>query len=166
MTVQFGDTQPCSPFQLSPELQKALEPISQAVGALRDDVIVRQGAECRGLYIVRKGLARISILADDGREIFKRLLGPGCVIGLPATLCSTPYSLSAQCQSDCSFRFIDAPRFREFIRTQPLLGMEIVRLMGQELSEMNERRTNFDQCRACGCSLADICEHEMGGNCG
>jgi hypothetical protein len=40
--------------------------------------------------------------------------------------------------------------------------MEVVRLMGQELSEMNERRTNFDKCRECGCSFVDTCEHEMG----
>lgn len=161
MTVQFGNSQPCSPFQLSPQLLQALEPLAEPVATPRDDLIVQQGTECRGIYIVQSGLARVSILADDGRESFKRLLGPGCVIGLPAALCSTPYTFSAHCQGDCTFKFIPASAFVEFMRTQPLLGMEIVRLMGQELTEMNQRRANFHNCRACGCSFADICEHEM-----
>ncbi|MDT8067560.1 MAG: cyclic nucleotide-binding domain-containing protein [Terriglobia bacterium] len=162
MTVNFGNSQPCSPFQLSPELLQALQPLSDPVASLRNDIIVRQGADCRGVYIIQNGLARVSILADDGREIFKRLLGPGCVIGLPATLCSTPYNFSAHCEADCTFRFVAAPEFLDFIRTRPVLGMEVVRLMGQELSEMNQHRTNFQNCRACGCPLADICEHELG----
>lgn len=162
MTVNFGNPQPCSSFQLSPELLEALHPLSEPVGFLRHDIIVRQGTDCRGVYIIQNGLARISILANDGRDIFKRLLGPGCVIGLPATLCSTPYNFSAHCEADCSFHFVPAPAFNEFIRTHPMLGLEVVRLMGQELSEMNQHRNNFQNCRACGCPLADTCEHEFG----
>ncbi|HEU5402257.1 MAG TPA: cyclic nucleotide-binding domain-containing protein [Terriglobales bacterium] len=146
---------------MSSGLLQALQPLSELVASLRNDIIVRQGAECRGVYIIQNGLARVSIVAEDGREIFKRLLGPGCVIGLPATLCSTPYTFSAHCEADCTFRFVASPIFLEFMRTQPLLGMEVVRLMGQELSEMNQRRTNFKNCRACGCPLAETCEHEM-----
>lgn len=161
LTVQFGNSQHCNSFQLSPELLNAVQALSEPVVSLRNEIIVRQGAECRGIYIIQNGLARVSIVTPDGREIFKRLLGPGCVIGLPATLCSTPYSFSASCEADCSLRFVAASAFLDFIRTQPMLGMEVVRLMGQELSEMNQHRTSFQNCRACGCSLADICEHEL-----
>jgi hypothetical protein len=27
---------------------------------------------------------------------------------------------------------------------------------------MNQHRTNFQNCRACGCPLAETCEHELG----
>jgi hypothetical protein len=27
---------------------------------------------------------------------------------------------------------------------------------------MNQHRTNFQNCRACGCPLADTCEHQLG----
>ncbi|MGE5109927.1 MAG: Crp/Fnr family transcriptional regulator [Acidobacteriaceae bacterium] len=140
----------------------ALEPLAEPTGALSEDLLVRQGAPCHGVYIVQTGLVRLSILSQDGREIFKRLLGPGCVIGLPATLCSTPYTFSAHCQTGCMLQFVAASAFLDFIRTQPMLGMEIVRLMGRELTEMQEQRTNFQNCRDCGCSFAAICEHELG----
>lgn len=162
LTVSLGDSQSCSPFQLSPELLKALEPLSEPASAKSEDLLVRQGTPCRGVYIVQTGLVRLSILSQAGREVFKRLLGPRCVIGLPATLCSTPYTFSAQCQTDCVLQFVAGSAFLEFMRTQPRLGMEIVRLMGQELTEMQEQRTNFQNCRDCGCSFADICEHELG----
>ena len=162
MTVQLGDSKGCSSFQLSAELLGKLAPLAATTSGAPNQAIVEQGAPGHGVYIVRSGLVRLSILqANTGKEIFQRLLGPGCAIGLPAVLCSQPYNFTARCQSDCKLDFIESSVFQEFLRTQPLLCMEVVRLMGQELSEMNERRTNFDKCRECGCSFVDTCEHEM-----
>ena len=163
MTVQLGDSKGCNSFQLSAELLGKLAPLASATSGAANQAIVEQGAPGHGVYIVRSGLVRLSILqANTEKEIFQRLLGPGCAIGLPAVLCSQPYNFTARCQSDCKLDFIESSVFQEFLRTQPLLCMEVVRLMGQELSEMNERRTNYDKCRECGCSFVDTCEHEMG----
>lgn len=161
VTVQFGNPKGCSSFQLSPELLKALGPLMAARTAVPNEVVIQQGSPCQGVYVLKSGLTRLSIVTPEGREFFQRVLGPGCAVGLPATLCSQPYVFSAECQTDCSFGFIEAPVFLEFLRNQPLLCMEVVRLMGQELSETNERRTNFDKCKECGCSFADICAHEL-----
>lgn len=161
VTVNFGKANACSSFQLSLELQGALEPLTTVESGCAGQIVVEQGTPCRGIYIVRSGLVRLSIVvAPKGNEIFQRLLGPGCVVGLPAVLCSQPYIFSARCQSECTFGFIESSVLHEFLRTEPLLCLEVVRLMGQELSEMNQRRANFDKCRECGCSLVDACEHE------
>ena len=162
VTVNFNETRGCNSFQLSLELQEALTSICSVLNLAEGENVIRQGATCHGVFVIRKGLVRISMTIEGGKEIFKRILGPGTAIGLPATLCSQPYALTATCQSDCAFGFVEAAAFQEFLRTQPMLCMEVVRLMGQELSEMNERRVNFKQCRECGCSLVDICEHELG----
>jgi len=163
VTVHLGDTKACNSFQLSPELLKALEPLSTLVSGSAKENVVEQGTLFRGVYIIRSGLVRLSIVVGDkNREIFQRLLGPGCVVGLPAVLCSAPYMFTARCQSDCSLAFVEASALHEFLRSEPLLCLEVVRLMGQELSEMNQRRTNFDKCRECGCSFVDTCSHEMG----
>ena len=163
VTVHLGGSKGCSSFQLSGKLLEALAPLASTIIGAPNQAIVEQGAPGRGVYVVRTGLVRLSILqANSGKEIFQRLLGPGCVVGLPAVLCSQPYNFTATCQSECSLEFVEASLFQEFLRTQPLLCMEVVRLMGQELSEMNERRTNFDKCRECGCAFVDSCEHEMG----
>jgi CRP-like cAMP-binding protein len=163
VTVHLGDAKGCNSFQFSRELLNALEPLGTPTnGKAQEDVVV-QGAPCRGVYIVRSGLVRLSVVvADKNKEIFQRLLGPGCVAGLPAVLCSTPYMFTARCQTDCTLAFIEASALHEFLRAQPMLCLEVVRLMGQELTEMNERRTNFDKCRECGCAFVDTCIHEMG----
>lgn len=161
MTVQLGDTKGCSSFQLSPQLLKALEPLATATNAVAGQAIIEQGTPCRGVYIIGTGLVRLSMIVElQNKEIFQRLLGPGCVVGLPAVLCSQPYTFSARCQGDCMLGFIEPSALQEFLRIHPLFCMEVVRLMGQELSEMNQRRTNFDKCRECGCSYVDNCEHE------
>jgi CRP/FNR family transcriptional regulator len=163
VTVHLGDSRGCSSFQLSEELLGGLAPLASEISGAPNQIIVEQGTPGQGVYIVRSGLVRLSILqANSGKEIFQRLLGPGCVVGLPAVLCSQPYNFTARCQSECKLEFIESSVFQEFLRTKPVLCMEVVRLMGQELSEMNERRTNFDKCRECGCKFVDSCEHEMG----
>jgi CRP-like cAMP-binding protein len=162
VTVNINTKNGCSSFQLSPELLVALESLSTLDSSAAGQLLIEQGTPGRGVYIVRSGTVRLSIVVEHkGKEIFQRLLGPGCVVGLPAVLCSQPYTFSARCQSDCTFGFIEAPALQEFLRTQPLLCLEVVRLMGQELAEMNERRTNFDKCRECGCAFVDTCEHEL-----
>ena len=163
MTVHLGDSKGCSSFQLSEGLLGELASLTSTISGAPNQAIVEQGAPGRGVYVVRSGLVRLSILqANTGKEIFQRLLGPGCVVGLPAVLCSQPYNFTARCQSECRLGFIEASVFQGFLRTHPLLCIEVVRLMGQELTEMNERRMNFDKCRACGCAYIDSCEHEMG----
>jgi len=164
VTVHLGDTKGCSAFQLSPALLKALDPLAKPTSGSAGQAVVEQGAPCHGVFIVRSGLVRLSLTTGKkGKEVFQRLLGPGCVVGLPAVLCSQPYHFSARCQSDCELVFIESSVLQEFLRTEPLLCMEVVRLMGQELSEMNQRRTNFDKCRECGCPFVESCTHEMGG---
>lgn len=163
VTVYFGDSKGCSSFRLSPELLVALEPLTTAVHGSAQHQVLEQGAPGHGVYIVRSGMVRLAIaVADSGREIFHRLLGPGCIVGLPAVLCSEPSLFSARCQGDCTLAFIEASAFQQFLRTQPLLCMEVVRLMGQELTEMNERRASFERCRECGCPFVDTCVHEIG----
>jgi CRP-like cAMP-binding protein len=160
VTVHLGDAKGCNSFQLSPELLKALAPLASPTTGPANGLVVEQGAAASGVYIIRSGLVRLSmILAKTGKEIFQRLLGPGCIVGLPAVLCSQPYNFSARCQSDCELDFIESSALQEFLRTQPVLCMEVVRVMGQELTEMNQRRTNFDKCRECGCAYVDTCSH-------
>lgn len=162
MTIQIAnDPQSYGCFQLSPELVQALAPLASPVSATKGETLFQQGAPCRGVYIVQSGLVCISIMTQTGQQTFRRILGPSCIVGLPAALCAQPYSFTTSCAEDCAFGFIEAGALQEFLRTQPILCMEVVRIMSRELAEMNERRGDFNSCRECGCAFSDICAHEM-----
>lgn len=155
------DLNPGCPFELPPQLVEALLPLSVPVASVKGQRIFEQGAPCRGAFLVRTGRSRLSIHAENGAEVFVRTVGPGCILGLPATLCSQPYSTSAVALEDSNLAWVDPPKFQEFVRTRPDLSIAVVQVMSRELAEMNARRANFASCKACGCPLADTCAHHL-----
>lgn len=163
MNVNISDSKACGPFQLSPQLLQALSPLGAPQQVAKDEQVFSQGEPCRGLFLVRSGFLRIAMQSPSGSEVFARVLGPGCVAGLPASLCSQPYGFAARALEASELLFIEQSMVVQFLRLRPDLCMEIVGIMSQELAEMNERRSNFKGCRDCGCAFVDACEHHMGG---
>jgi CRP-like cAMP-binding protein len=150
----------CS-FELPSQLVEALLPITETVTSAKGAHIFQQGERCRGAYLVRVGLSQLTIHAENGREVLVRTAGPGCILGLPATLCGEPHSSTAVALEDSSLGFVDTAKFQDFIRSRPDLCIAIVQVMSRELAEMNARRANFSDCKACGCPLADTCAHHL-----
>lgn len=159
MSVPF--VSPISSFELPPELVEALVPLSTVVPVSRRQPIFRQGNPCRGAFLIRSGQCRVSILADNGIEVFVRTLGPGCILGLAGTLCSQPYNATAVALEDSTLALIDIPKFQEFIRARPDLSIAVVQVMSRELAAVNSRSANFAACKECGCTLADTCAQHL-----
>lgn len=124
-------------------------------------MLYAQGDRCRGAFIVRTGRCQLTIRAADGVVVYQRILGIGCVLGLPATLCDHEYSTTAVALEDSELAWIDTARFQEFVRSRPDLSITIVAIMSREVMDMNLRRAKLGSCRACGCSLAEACSHHF-----
>ncbi len=144
-------------FQLSAALQSRLEPIGSEVSCAAGEVLFRQGTECVGTYVLRSGVARVFMRDDRGAMITCRDVGPGCILGLPATLCVQPYMFTAETKDSCTFAFIPADTFQEFLRTNPDLCMEVVQLMSRELAAVNRARTEPSKCSHVECALRPSC---------
>lgn len=156
-----GPEKPQDSFALPPALIEALLPISSTVAHAKGKVIFRQADPCRGAFIVRSGRIRIAILGASDDEVYSRVLHPGCILGLPATLCGEAYSTTAIALEPCELAWIDLCHFQEFIRNRPDLSIAIVQAMSHELRDMNVRRANLKACRSCGCPLAETCSHHL-----
>lgn len=161
MDLRLGTNKACSSFHLSNQVTAALVLLGSEVEFPALSEIFRQGDACKGVYILMSGHARICIATDSGKEIFARLLTPGCILGLPATLCNHSYNFTATALVDSRAIFIQTDRILQFLREQPQYCMEIVRMMSQELTEMNQARTNLHVCGTSGCSLYSTCVSEM-----
>lgn len=144
-------------FQLSPGLQSKLELLGSEMKTSSGEILFHQGTDCRGVYVVRSGAARIFMVDDKGRMVTCRDVGPGCILGLPATLCVQPYMFTAETKLDCTLKFISAEEFQEFLRVNPALCMEVLQLMSSELTAVNRRRTELSQCTQSACNLRGTC---------
>src|SRR5215831_7474422 len=91
--------------KLSPELSKALRAASKSVKKEKGSILFRAGARASGAFLVRSG--RVQLQLEGAAGLYPtRVLGPGSILGLPATVSGEPYSLTARAEQDCQLDFI------------------------------------------------------------
>lgn len=102
-------------------------------------VLFRQGDPVRGIYVVEGG--RISLtMTESGRRIKYRSVSTGYILGLPATICDQPYSLTAEASEASLVRFIEQSKVVEFLRGRSDLCLHVVEILGHELTDMRKAK--------------------------
>jgi CRP-like cAMP-binding protein len=119
----------CAP----PELRSALEAIASNLEKSKKSILFRRGDMPVGVFLVRKG--RVS-LALDGTNAASRTLGPGSVLGLPATLNGRPYSLTATVTEDCQLDFVRREAVLCLLRENTFVCFQALQILGSEISDM------------------------------
>lgn len=122
------------PFGVSEAFRDAIERISTPEIASSGALLFRQGDPVRGIFLVIDGQVELS-LSDAERE-YTRVVGPGSVVGLPATMCSKPYSLSARAVDNLRAAFVPADVVRQFLHQRPDLCFEVVEILAREVRGM------------------------------
>jgi CRP-like cAMP-binding protein len=123
----------------SNDLFEKLNDIATPARERQGAVLFRAGDQARGAFIIRKGQVRLS-LGENPSLYPSRILGPGHVIGLPATFSGEPYSLTAEVAEDCELDFIPQNRFLELLKSQPTIGCQVVRVLSEEIYDMRHAK--------------------------
>ena len=97
--------------------------------------LFRTGEPAKGAFLIRSGQVRLS-LGDAPFVYPSRVLGPGNIVGLPASFSGEPYSLTAEAAKDCRVDFILRARLLNLFRRNPEVGCQIVRILSEEISDM------------------------------
>jgi CRP-like cAMP-binding protein len=79
-------------------------------------------------------------MTESGRHIKYRSVSKGYILGLPATICDQPYSLTAEASEVSLVRFIEQPRVVEFLRGRSDLCLHVVEILGHELTDMRKAK--------------------------
>lgn len=102
-------------------------------------VLFRQGDPAKGIYVVEGGKISLT-MTESGRRIKYRTVGRGYILGLPATICDQPYSLTAEVAEAAQVRFIEQCKVVEFLRTRSDLCLHVVEILGHELTDMRKAK--------------------------
>src|SRR5258706_14619039 len=78
-----------------PELQRQLVEAGSRQRYRRRNFLFRRGDPVFGVFLILSGKVRLG-LEKNPRNFPCRDFGPGTVVGLPATLSDSPYSLTAE----------------------------------------------------------------------
>jgi CRP/FNR family transcriptional regulator len=118
---------------------KAFEEIKSVATYPRNTILFAEGRPVRGIYLLCDGRAKLSICSEFGRRMTLRVAGPGEVLGLGAALSNTPYETTAELLDASQIVFIRRKELTKFLRENPPVCMQVVRMLSQDLHGAYER---------------------------
>jgi CRP-like cAMP-binding protein len=130
------------------ELQTELECLATIVFKAAGSSLFQRGDEASGVFLIRSG--RISLALDYETDVYPaRILGPGAVIGLPASVSGKPYSLTAKIIEDSELDFIPRAQVLECLKKNPLLCFQVMDILSDEIADIRSAfKRNGSRVRA------------------
>jgi CRP/FNR family transcriptional regulator, cyclic AMP receptor protein len=98
-----------------PALQ-AFETIKYATAYPKGAVLFVEGQAPRGIFVLCQGRVKLSICATDGKTLIVKIVGPGDVLGLSATVSGMPYELAAETIDPCQLNFVKRDDLLRFVK--------------------------------------------------
>jgi len=110
---------------------QAFESIKYATAYPKGAVLFVEGQTPRGIFVLCKGRVKFSISATDGKTLIVKIVEPGEVLGLGATISGKPYELTAETIDPCQVNFVKREDFLRFLREHAEACFKVA----QQLSE-------------------------------
>jgi CRP-like cAMP-binding protein len=127
------------PYTADESLLQSFRAMASETAVSAGTVLFRQGDPVRGIYVVESGKISLT-MTESGRRIKYRSVGNGYILGLPATICDQPYSLTAEVSEASHVRFLEQHRVVEFLRGRSDLCLRVVEILGHELTDMRKAK--------------------------
>jgi CRP-like cAMP-binding protein len=125
----------------SHELQAELGSRATIVFKPKGTILFRRGDDVSGVFLIRSG--QVSLGLDCETPIYPaRILGPGAIAGLPATVSGNPYSLNAKVVEDSELAFVPRNAVVACLQNNPFLCFQVMDMLGGEISDI---RSAFKQ---------------------
>ena len=70
----------------------------------------------RGIFVLCKGRVKLSINSPSGRTVIVKLVEPGEVLGMSATISGKPYQVTAETIDPCQVNFVKRDDFLRFLK--------------------------------------------------
>lgn len=129
------------------ELKMQLIAVGSRVECPRGDTLFRRGDPATGIFLIEKGRVRLGLEGDPPGFPWRNL-GPGSVVGLPATLSDSTYSLNAEVIEDSSFIFLARETLLELLRKQHHLCFQVMNILTEELAQTRASLDHLRKVRA------------------
>jgi len=124
---------------IDPALWREFERIATPTAVGKGQVLFQQGDAGRGVFLVCKGKLMLSMHPrSDKKQLSCQAIGPGHMLGLPATLSPAPYSLTAEGLEDCQLGFVPAEEVVDLLSKRSDLCFHAVKMMAHEVRRLRK----------------------------
>jgi CRP-like cAMP-binding protein len=122
-----------SAFVGDEQLIQALKERSRPLDCSEDRVLFCQGDEPVGIYIVHGGAVSLIMRSLEGEAVLQMTAEPNSLLGLPAVVGNSSYSLSATAKAGAEVSFVPRDQFSQMMMTEPGLAVLILRVLAAEV---------------------------------
>lgn len=78
-------------------------------------VLFVEGQTPRGVYLLCRGRVKLSTTSSEGKTLILKIVHPGELLGLHATVSNAPYEITAETAQPCQLNFIKREDFLRFL---------------------------------------------------
>jgi CRP-like cAMP-binding protein len=133
--IEEGEMAPTKNLIPTPELRAELEGRATIVFKPKGSTLFRRGGAVSGVYLIRSG--RVSLNLECEAPVYPaRILGPGAIAGLPATISGNPYSLTAKVVRDSELAFVPRRAVVACLKNNPILCMQVMDMLSGEIADI------------------------------
>ena len=108
---------------------QALQAISSLATYPKGSLLFVEGQEPRGVFILCNGSVKLSAGSADGKSLITRIAEAGEIIGLPGTISSRSYELTAEALEPLQANFISRESFLGFLREHGDAALRIAQIL-------------------------------------
>ncbi len=122
---------------VAPELIHDLETAAQSVSKRKGEILFRRGENAAGVFLILSGNVNLELEGVNGVAAV-RTHGPGSIVGLPANLSGSQYSLTAEVIEDATLGFIPRARLLQILQESPGLCLQVMQILSEEIAHSRE----------------------------
>ncbi|HEX7023395.1 MAG TPA: Crp/Fnr family transcriptional regulator [Gemmatimonadales bacterium] len=109
----------------------------------KGSLILTQGDEGEALFLIRSGQVKVTIVAEDGREVILSVLGPGSFFGEMALIDDEPRSAHVFAMQESVLLVLRREDFRARLARSPELAIALLREISRRLRRADDTITSL-----------------------
>ncbi len=122
-------------FHAPEQLRRAIAAIGSRRIVHAGEELFRQGDPVRGVFLVNSGKVKLSLELQQG----SLLAEAGSVLGLPAAVRDSTYSLNATVVDDSELTYVAHQDMRKLLNSDSELCFQVVQILSGELQRLREQ---------------------------
>lgn len=126
---------------------------SRVIERKAQDCIFRQGQKPHGFYVINHGSVRLSMDSARGERVMERVVGQGCLLGLPATANGRAYSLTCEVVEDVELTYLSREDFANLMKCESGAALKLLLLLGNEVQAVRRDVAESPRARTAAISI-------------
>ncbi len=117
------------------EFVQALESVKSIVNLPKHAKLLEEGQLPEGIFVLLHGSVKLFVSLKCGKSLILRLVQSGEVLGLSATMSSTPAEYTAETLSPTQFLYVPRKDFLTLLEQHPAICISVVEVLSHQLRE-------------------------------